>query len=290
MIPEHDSFRRFLFEEAGVRGELVRLDASWQAVLERHPYPDSVLVQLGQALAAAVLLSATIKLKGSLILQAQGAGPLHTLVAQATERRTIRGLARWKEAPPASADLAAVFGAGHLALTIQNEGSEPYQGIVGLEGRNLAEAIQNYFLRSEQLATRIWLAADAERAVGLFIQEMPAQHGEQQDWERLALLADTVTSRELLWLPAEKLLYRLFHEERVRMFEPETVSFQCNCSRERIGTVLRSLGRQEIAGLIRQSGRVEVGCEFCNHRYRFDSIDVESLFTEGVFPPAALRQ
>ncbi|NJD05900.1 MAG: Hsp33 family molecular chaperone HslO [Methylococcaceae bacterium] len=288
-MAEQDSFRRFLFEDIGVRGELVRLDSSWRAVLERHPYPEGVQHQLGQALAAAVLLSATIKFNGSLILQARSAGPLHTLVAQATHRRTIRGLAQWRDEPPVSAGLADTYGAGHLALTIQNEGAEPYQGIVGLEGRNLADALQNYFSQSEQLATRLWLAADEERAVGLFIQEIPTQEGERQDWERLVMLAETVTQRELLHLPGEQLLYRLFNQERVRLFDPETVSFQCGCSRERIAAVLKALGREEIDDLIRQTGLVEVGCEFCNRRYRFDAVDVEAVFTDVAFPTSASR-
>jgi len=288
-MTEQDSFRRFLFEEIGVRGELVRLDSSWQAVLERHPYPEGVRHQLGQALAAVVLLSATIKFKGSLILQARSAGPLHTLVAQATHHRTIRGLAQWRADPPVSAGLADTYGTGHLALTIQNEGAEPYQGIVGLEGRNLAEAIQNYFSQSEQLATRLWLAADGERAVGLFIQEIPARHGERQDWERLVMLAETVTQRELLYLPGEQLLYRLFNQERVRVFEPETVSFQCSCSRERISSVLKALGREEIDSMIRETGLVEVGCEFCNRRYRFDAVDVETVFSDLAFPASTVK-
>lgn len=289
MMTEQDSFRRFLFEEIGVRGELVRLDSSWQAVLERHSYPEGVRHQLGQALAAVVLLSATIKFKGSLILQARGAGPLHTLVVQATHQRTIRGLAQWRDDPPVSAGLADTFGAGHLALTIQNEGSEPYQGIVGLEGRNLAEAIQNYFSQSEQLATRLWLAADGERAVGLFIQEIPARHGEQQDWERLVMLAETVTQRELLYLPGEQLLYRLFNQERVRVFEPETVSFQCSCSRDRIVAVLKALGREEVDSMIQETGLVEVGCEFCNRQYQFDAVDIETVFSALAFPASTIR-
>jgi molecular chaperone Hsp33 len=288
-MAEQDSFRRFLFEDIGVRGELVRLDSSWRAVLERHPYPEGVQHQLGQALAAVVLLSATIKFNGSLILQARSAGPLHTLVAQATHRRTIRGLAQWREEPPVSAGLAETYGAGHLALTIQNEGAEPYQGIVGLEGRNLADALQNYFTQSEQLATRLWLAADGDRAVGLFIQEIPARQGERQDWERLVMLAETVTQNELLNLPGEQLLYRLFNQEPVRLFDPETISFQCGCSRERIIAVLKAMGREEIDDLIRETGLVEVGCEFCNRRYCFDAVDVETVFSDLAFPTSSSR-
>lgn len=280
---EQDSFRRFLFENIGVRGEWVRLDTSWQAVLARHPYPPAVAHQLGQALAAVVLLSSTIKFKGSLILQTQSQGPLHTLVAQATHQRTIRGLAQWRDKVQGSR-LAEVFGPGRLVLTIQNENSEPYQGIVGLEGSNLAEAIESYFSRSEQLATRLWLAADGERAAGLFIQELPTHHGLSADWDRVALLADTVSPSELLELPCEGLLYRLFHEETVRLFEPDRVTFRCSCSRKRIEAVLRQLGQAELEAILRERGLIEVMCEFCNHPYRFDGVDVHALLSRAALP------
>ena len=288
-MTDQDSFRRFVFEHIGVRGELVRLDASWQAVLERHPYPAAVSNQLGQALAAVLLLSATIKFEGSLILQAQSQGPLHTLVAQATHRRAIRGLAQWRDEVPTGA-LQDIYGAGRLVLTIQNEGAEPYQGIVALEGANLAEAIQSYFSRSEQLATRLWLAADSERAAGLFIQELPAQMGNPTDWQRVALLANTVTETELLRLPDESLLYRLFNEESVRLFEPEPVTFRCSCSRERIETVLRTLGRKEVESVLKEQGSVNVNCEFCNRRYAFDPVDIHALFSGAMTLPAPHTQ
>jgi molecular chaperone Hsp33 len=286
---DQDNLRRFIFEDIGIRGELVRLDASWQAVLERHAYPDTVRELLGQALAAVVLLSATVKFEGALILQAQGDGPLHTVVAQATHRRTLRGLARWHEDQPLAGNrLDQLLGAGRLVLTLQNDDAEPYQGIVGLEGDNLAEAIENYFTRSEQLATRLWLAADGERAVGLFLQELPTFGDSQEDWQRVSLLAGTVTERELLLLSGEELLYRLFSEEAVRLFEPEPVSFRCTCSRERVESVLRSMGREELEEGLQQQGELDVNCEFCNRRYRFDAVDVQALLATGI-PPAGPR-
>lgn len=287
-MSENDSLRRFIFENIGVRGELVRLDASWQAVLARHPYPPVVAQELGQALTAVVLLSATIKFEGSLILQAQGQGPLHTLVAQATHRRTIRGLARWRDEVP-EGTLPDIFGPGRLVLTLQNEGAEPYQGIVSLEGNTLAEAIQNYFSQSEQLATRLWLAADGERAAGLFLQELPAQHGERADWDRIALLANTITRDELLHLPGEALLFRLFHEEQVRLYEPEPVAFRCGCSRERIATMLRDLGREELEAILSEQGKIEVNCEFCNHLYPFDPVDIHALLADSTLNAPSSR-
>lgn len=289
-MSEFDSFQRFLFEDLGIRGELVRLDASWQAVLERHPYPPAVSSQLGQALAAVLLLSATIKFKGSLILQAQGHGPLNTLVAQATHQRTIRGLAHWR-GEVTGETLSDIYGPGHLVLTVQNEDSEPYQGIVALEGDDLAGAIETYFSRSEQLATRLWLASDEQRAAGLLIQELPAKQRDRDDWTRVEYLADTVTEGELLNLPSQELLYRLFNEESVRLFDSEPISFRCGCSRERIESVLLTLGNHEVKSILEQEDSVEVGCEFCNRRYHFDRVDIGGLFTNEIrLPSSSTRQ
>lgn len=285
-MSDQDHLRRFLFEELGVRGELVHMDASWQSVLAHHDYPEAVRGQLGQALAAALLLSATIKFEGALILQAQGDGPLHTLVAQATHRRTVRGLARWEGELKAGASLAEMYGQGRLVLTLQNEGAEPYQGIVSLEGGNLAEALQTYFEQSEQLPTRFWLAADGNRAVGLFLQELPGQRKTEDGWNRLNHLADTVTEPELLNLPVDVLLRRLFHQEDLRVFDPEPVAFRCSCSRERIESVLKVMGREEVEASIQAEGNITVDCEFCNRQYRFDLVDVEALFAADHTHPA----
>jgi molecular chaperone Hsp33 len=276
-----DSFQRFLFEDIGVRGELVRLEASWQTVLERHPYPYAVRTQLGEALAAALLLSATIKFQGSLILQAQGKGPLQAVVAQATHHRAIRGIARWNgEVPPGP--LAGMYGSGHLALTIQNEGAEPYQGIVALEGDSLAGALEGYFAHSEQLETRLWLVTGTERVAGLLLQELPSHQCGREGFERVAMLADTVRDGELLALPNDELLFRLFNEEKVRLFEAEPVYFRCSCSRSRIEQVLTALGQTEVQSILNEQGSVEVDCEFCNRHYSFDRIDIEALFADVV--------
>lgn len=283
-MTESDSLRRFLFEDIGIRGAVTRLDASWQSILSRHDYPESVRGLLGQSLAAVSLLSTTIKFQGSLILQARGKGPLTTLVAQATHLRTLRGLARWTGEVP-TGSLREAFGAGHLALTIQNEGADPYQGIVSMDGASLAESLQGYFEQSEQLRTRLWLCADGQRAVGLLIQELPASDGEDEGWDRVSMLAETLTAHELLELPAETLLYRLFNEEKVRLFPPEPVMFRCGCSRGRIESVLRGLGREDMEALLAEQGKVTVDCEFCNRRYEFDAVDVGRLLREAVTPP-----
>lgn len=278
-----DQLYRFVFESLDIRGELVQLDASWKAVLERYAYPAAVAEQLGQAMAAVLLLSATIKYDGSLILQSQSSGPLRTLVAQATQQRTVRGLAHWQGDLPEAGQLADNFGSGQMMLTVINQGGDRYQGIVGLEGKNLAEALERYFSNSEQLASRFWLMADGERAAGLFLQQLPSQQERQLAWERIGLLAATVTREELLNLPAPTLLHRLFHEEQVRLFEPEPVAFRCSCSRERVGHSLRAMGKAELDAILAEQGAIEVDCDFCNRHYHFDAIDTEQLFSDG-FP------
>lgn len=277
-----DQLHRFTFENFNVRGEFVSLDASWRAVLERHAYAPPVRDYLGQAMVAATLLSATIKLRGSLILQIQGSGPLRTLVAQATEDRMIRGMAHAVD-PVTAGDLKSAFGEGHMALTAEAPNGERYQGIVGLEGDSMGGLVERYFHQSEQLPTRVWLAADGERAAGLLLQRLPGAPGsEDEDWRRVGILAETLTDAELLELESRTVLHRLFHEEVVRLYEPEPVAFRCNCSRERIAAALRAMGESELREILAERGAVEADCEFCNAHYRFDAVDVAGLFAEGV--------
>lgn len=275
-----DQLRRFVFEGARVRGAVVHLDASWLAVLDRHSYPPAVQRPLGQALAAAVLLSSTIKFEGALILQVEAEGPLRTLVAQATDQRTLRGLARWAGEVPEHVGLEETFGPGRVVLTASAPGGERYQGVVALEGENLAGALETYFVQSEQLPTRLWLAADGRRTTGLLLQRLPGTSADDDTWPRAVALADTLRDSELLDLSAEPLLYRLFHEERVRLFDAEPVSFRCGCSRERIEGLLRSLGRDEVDAALTEQGVIEVTCEFCNRVYRIDAVDAAVLFHE----------
>lgn len=275
---DSDTLSRFLFEHAGIRGNLVHLDASWRAMLEAHPYPEPVAARLGEALAAASLLAATIKFEGSLILQIQGSGPIRTLVAQATHARTVRGLARWEGEVPAVESLSDQFGTGQLVLTIDQGRGQPYQGVIPLAGARLTDAIEHYFTDSEQIPTRLWLAAGPSRASGLLLQRLPEAGATEEDWNRVTLLADTLTPGELLDLATEPLLHRLFHEETVRLFESEPVSFRCGCSRSRIADMVKLLGESDIDSLLDEQGAIEVTCEFCNRLYRFDPVDARQLF------------
>ncbi len=276
---EQDVLRRFLFEDLGVRGEWVKLEASWQAAKKHQRGSENVQKQLGQALAAVVMLSATVKFKGSMILQAQGDGDIKTLVAQATDERKIRGLVRSNENVPAGT-LEDMFGQGRLVLTIESDNASPYQGIVPLQGSNLAAALQTYFEQSEQLRTRLWLFANETHAVGLLLQELPAQESYVADWERIEILANTVTEQELLELDCEHILFRLFNEEKVRVFDAEPVEFKCACSRSKIEEALRALGRTELENILQERGNIEVNCEFCSERYNFDKVDVENMLSQ----------
>ena len=276
---EQDLLHRFLFEELGVRGEWVKLTTSWQAAKRHQRCSENMQQQLGQALAAVVMLSATVKFKGSMILQAQGNGDIRTLVAQATDQRKIRGLVRGKE-DTAAGPLEAMFGQGQLVLTVESETGQPYQGIVPLQGSNLAAALQTYFEQSEQLKTRLWLFANATDAVGLLLQELPAQENYKSDWEHIEILANTVTEQELFELDCEPLLYRLFNQEKVRLFDAEPVEFSCACSRSNIERTLFAMGQAELEDILKERDVIEVNCEFCGEHYHFDKIDVANILAE----------
>lgn len=280
-MSDQDLLRRFLFEDLGVRGHWVRLTESWQTAKQHQQCANDLELQLGQALSAVVLLSATIKFTGTMILQAQGDGPLHTLVAQATNDRKIRGLIRTNDLPSQTGTLQELFGDGRLALTITSPNGQPYQGVVPLQGVNLAAALENYFIQSEQLNTRLWLFANNNTTTGLLLQELPSKLKQQEDWERLALLASTVTDREMLSLDCETLLYRLFNQETVRLFDSERVTFECGCSQSKIQNALRMLGKVELESILQERNVIDVNCEFCNRQYQFDRIDAEHILRGG---------
>jgi molecular chaperone Hsp33 len=272
-----DCLHRFLFEGLAIRGEIVHLDAAWQTVLARRTYPSPVRRVLGEALAAAALLSATIKFDGMLSLQLQGQGPLRLLLAECSSERTLRGLARWEgAADPAS--LAELCGDGVLAITI-DPGQERYryQGMVEVSGATLETTLTSYFSRSEQLPTRLKLVAGQHAVAGLMLQCLPDRTEDRDGWNRIETLAATLTSAELLELDARTLIRRLFHEEDVRLFETQPLRFRCHCSRQRVATMLRALGTTELQTLLAEQGKVEVACEFCGLRYDFDAVDVGGL-------------
>ncbi|MCP1672959.1 molecular chaperone Hsp33 [Natronocella acetinitrilica] len=280
-----DQRQRFLFEYANVRGEVIHLDETVAQVLGRRTYPTAVTRVLGESLAAAGLLSAVLKFKGSLILQIQGKGSLSMLVASATHDHDLRAVARIAEDAEIvdDDDLQRLTGGGHLAITIDpDESTERYQGIVALEHPSVAQCVDAYFTQSEQLPTRIWLACDGERAAGLLLQRLPEHdHGDPDAWNRAEHLASTITEEELLELEAPDIVRRLFHEETIRLFDPEPMRFHCHCSRQRLGDVIVGLGREEAHSILEEQGALEARCDFCGASYRFDAVDIRQLFKDG---------
>ncbi len=279
---EQDCLQRFMFEQAPLRGEIVQLGTSWKAVLERHDYPPALRRLLGELLAAAVLLAATLKFSGRLVLQMQGKGPLQLLVVECDSDLMVRAMAHW-EGDVEQAPLPAMLGAGSFSITIEpKDGGNPYQGIVEVEGDSVAQALENYMTRSEQLETRLWLEADDEHAGGLLLQRLPGEAGDDEDaWRRAGLLAATLSRKELLGLPPRQMVQRLFHQEDIRLFDAKPVFFHCGCSRERVAAMLRLIGREEVKALLDGQAAIEVDCEFCNKRYVFDPIDAEQALATG---------
>ena len=291
MKPHPDSLQRFLFERSPVRGELVHLDDAWRAVLERHDYPPALRSVMGELMASAVLLAATLKLKGSLILQIQGQGPVTLLVVECDGELNVRATAKWQGELEGIA-FTQMVGDGRFVITLDpRDGGQTYQGIVELDGESVAEVLQNYMLRSDQLETRLWLAADEQHAAGLLLQKMPGEGGyavspnEDEDddmWSRVTMLTDTLKREELLGLPAVELIRRLYAEEDVRLFATQPVAFRCSCSRDRVARMLKMLGRDEVQSLLAEQGVAEVTCEFCNHKYVFDKVDAEQVFASAL--------
>lgn len=310
---------KFLFEGLPVRGMLVRLTDGWQELLSRRgelgQHPQPVRRLLGEMAAAGVLMQANIKFNGALVLQIFGDGPVKLAVAEVQPELSFRATAKVTGEVADGALLEALVnagGQGRCAITLDPKdrlpGQQPYQGVVPLHGdrreplQQVSQVLEHYMLQSEQLDTRLVLAANDEVAAGLLIQRLPVEGagnlegrrneddiGLSEAFNRIAMLAATLTPEELLTLQPQQVLHRLFWEETLRVFEPEHPRFACTCSRERVRNMLRGLGREESDGLIAERGEVEVGCEFCGRQYRFDAVDVGELFTPERDQPPSTR-
>lgn len=282
MNTSSDSLRRFLFEHAPLRGEIVRLDNVWRSVIERHNYPTVLRDLMGELCAAAVLLAATLKLKGAMVLQIHGKGAVKLLVVECSGDLELRATAKW-EGDLSHGTLQELVGDGRFVITLDpKDGNQAYQGIVALEGDSIAEILQNYMTRSEQLETRLWLAADGKNAAGMLLQKLPEREASRDEdaWGRATQLADTLKPEELLHLPAGELVHRLYHEEDIRLFDAQPVVFRCTCSRDNVAQMLRMLGRAEVDAILAEREDIEVHCEFCNERYVFDRVDADAVFAD----------
>ncbi len=292
-MQDSDTLHRFTFDNTAIRGNIVHLHQSFMIALQNQEYPAVLREALGELMAAGLLLAATLKMHGALVLQIQGRGALKLLVVECTrqpetDNMTIRATAKFSS-DMHDGTLLELIGDGHFVITLDpKDGGEGYQGIVPLEGTNVAEILENYMRRSEQIETSIWLACDGKSAAGMLLQKLPDQKETDPDaWNRTNILAETVQNQELLELSAEDLLGRLFHEEEVRLYEGQAVQFLCSCSRDSVSNMLRMLGREEIKSIIEERGNLEVHCDFCNQYYKFDKIDSEQLFLADVPPPAS---
>ncbi|HJV03131.1 MAG TPA: Hsp33 family molecular chaperone HslO [Burkholderiaceae bacterium] len=293
-----DTLQKFIFENAAVRGEFIDISATWREVLSRHHYPAPVKRVLGEMVAAAALLSANLKFNGSIVMQIHGDGPVHLLVVECDAGLRLRATA--KLAPDAAiaddAGLKALLnesGKGRFAITLDPAdkvpGQQPYQGIVPLDGEDVATVIENYMLRSEQLDTKLWLATSDDAARGLLLQKLPYHGGKaeavplsQEDaletWNRAVILGSTLKREELLEAPIDVLMQRLFWEETIRVFDPVHPSFHCTCTREKVGNMLKMLGREEVDGVLAELDFVGVHCDFCGQHYAYDKVDCAQLF------------
>ena len=279
-----DRSLRFLFDDADIRGETVHLDKAYRDIVAIHQYAPAVSRLLGEFMAAAVLLSTTLKFDGKLILQARSEGQIPLLMVECTSALEIRAIARGAD-QATSTRFDQLLSNGQLVITIDPSQGQRYQGIVPLINDSLAHSLDNYFEHSEQLGTRVWLAADGQRAAGLLLQQLPAQLTEDpgersQQWAHASALAESIQDDELLTLPTQALLYRLYHEEPVRLFEPAEVTFRCSCSRQRTYNALASLGSAEVEDLLEELGRITMDCEFCNQQYHFTREDLGEVLGE----------
>lgn len=288
-----DLVRRFIFERQPVRGHWVRLASAWRELRTHARYPQPVEELLGEAVAAAVLLASSLKFRGTLTFQLQGNGAVRLLVAQCTHEFRLRALARFEES--ALADMPAegrhtshfrrlVGSGGQLTVTIEaDEKGTRYQGVVPLEGSSLSESLEAYFGTSEQLPTRVRVAADAEGCAGLLVQKMPekAAGADEAAWVDAERGIARLQTAELLGTPVEKLLEQAFPGYDLRLFRGAAVRFECRCGEGRVATLLRTLGEEEVRGVLKEQGSVTVTCEFCQRPYRFETPDVDALFVQG---------
>jgi molecular chaperone Hsp33 len=285
---DNDRLTRFLLDRAGVRGVRVQLQDTWKQIRERDDYPCAVAELLGEASVAAALFTGHVKIDGRLSVQLRSQGALRTLFAECTAAGTLRGIAQLAEdAAPVSRDLRQLGDDAVLAITIENANTgrgsvhrEPqrYQGLIALESDSLSGAFEDYFRQSEQLPTRILLAADDTRAAGLMLQKLPGDDGDEDGWQRTSALFDTLTAQELLDWPTARLLGNLFHEDDPQLLGDRALSFACSCSRERVAGMLESLGEAEARAAV-IDGSARIRCEFCGQSYQFEPAELDALFT-----------
>lgn len=294
----NDVLQRFIFENEPVRGEYVKLDASFAEILAQHDYPASVRHLLGECLSAAVLLSAIIKFQGRLTIQFRGKGKLRLLLAQCDDKYQMRGLAKYDQ-PISYEELMESFKDGVLVIMLDSGvKGQRYQGVVEWKGNSLAESIEGYFKNSEQLATKIWLTANENTAAGFLLQIVPPSEQvasaiqEEVDsisWQRVLTLTNQQNADLLLNEKYPEMLSKLYPEDNLRVFEGSPVAFKCSCTRKRGEDAILLLGREEAEEELRDKQSIVVTCDFCNKEYVFDRVDIEELFKRNQQPPESMH-
>jgi molecular chaperone Hsp33 len=263
----------------------VQLDSAYQEILSSKEYPAPLQTLLGELLVATSLLTATLKFEGSITMQLQGDGPVSLAVINGDHNQKLRGVARWEGEIADDASIHDMMGKGYLVITITPDQGERYQGVVGLEGDNLSEVLEGYFERSEQLKTRLWIrtgeVAGHKHAAGMLLQVMPDGTGSPEDFEHLEQLTNTVKDEELFGLEANELLYRLYNQDKVQLFEPKEVEFFCGCSRERSGAAIVTVAQEEIFDILAQDGEVALHCDYCGSTYAFDEPEIKALYADA---------
>ena len=279
-----DTRQRFLFDDTHIRGEITTLSESFKAIQQRQDYPPVITAILGEFLAAASLLSATLKFKGIVSIQAIGQGTITSIMAECSNNTQLRGIVRGDyQSIGDNENFKTLLGSATLAITIEPEGRERYQGLVPMDKDSLSKCLEYYFDQSEQLSTKIKLTADQHTAAGVLIQEMPHSSNDEQareNWQHLSVLLESLKPEEQLELEHEEQLYRLFHEQKVRLFELEKLQFFCSCSKARTAKMLVSLGADEVNQIIQEQGLIDVNCEFCDQHYQFDQSDIDEIFNQ----------
>ena len=280
-MSQQDQMHRYLFENHAVRGELVTVSETWRHMIDGHDYPQPVQQLLGELLVATSLLTATLKFDGDITVQLQGDGPLSLAVINGNNNQEMRGVARVQGDIADGSSLKEMVGNGYLVITISPTKGERYQGVVGLEGDTLAACLEDYFMRSEQLPTRLFIRTGEfdglAGAAGILLQVLPAQDAGLDDFTHLATLTETVKTEELLGLPATEVMWRLYHQEEVTVYDPQPVIFKCTCSRERCGEVLATVAAEEIDQILAEDGQIDMHCDYCGEHYIYDAVDVAAI-------------
>lgn len=288
-----DVLNRYLFNDLHVRGELVQLNKSYQSIIKNHNYPVGVRLLLGELLAATCLLTATLKFEGEITVQLQGDGPIGYMSVNGDNDQLMRGIAKFKPAQEQTEakSLQELIGKGTMVITIRPKVGEAYQGVVALDQPTLAECLAHYFEVSEQIPTKIWLFSDddSQQVAGSLVQLLPDGDGsseslakQESDFEHISQLTNTIKAEEIFSLEAQALLYRLYHQEKVSLFEPQTVSYQCSCSNEKCLSAISQISPEEIVSILAEQNKISMTCDYCLTTYNFFQDDLQSFISKDI--------